>query len=373
MRLLLFSLFLRVVASMRTYQVTARYPNLVKVSSLFLRGDNCALNWETGREMIATDNNTWSIVLDNCPDIMVNFELKVLVNDKIWMLGGNHHADVNGSGTTLFPWFFTTAGTLEIAQDVYSSELKNSRDVIFYLPPSYYENTLKTHDNILVMHDGQNLFLAATAYMGNAWYCQDTLDGTIIGGTTDEVIIVGPYNTDNRNNEYTYIYDPSEGFGGLGDQYLDWIESTLLPLTRSRYRVNLTRDTLGILGSSLGGLISCYAAWTRPGVYGRAGCMSSSFWWDDKNFQNVVVPGSVPPNSQNTSFPEIYMDSGTGSIGEIECTEYTLNIYDQMISDGFVEGRQVWRYVDEGGQHSESYWGPRFHIPMEALYPPSAI
>ena len=126
-----------------------------------------------------------------------------------------------------------TQGTLEIAKNVYSNELKNYRDVIYYLPPSYYENTLKVHANVLVMHDGQNLFSAATAPYG-AWYCQNTLDTTIIGGTTDEVLIVGPYNTVDRNDEYTYVFDPSEGFGGKGDLYLDWIESSLLPLTDSR-------------------------------------------------------------------------------------------------------------------------------------------
>jgi hypothetical protein len=33
---------------------------------------------------------------------------------------------------------------------------------------------------------------------------------------------VGAYNTNDRNNEYTYVYDPSEGFGGKGDLYLNW-------------------------------------------------------------------------------------------------------------------------------------------------------
>jgi len=103
----------------------------------------------------------------------------------------------------------------------------------------------------------------------------------IIEGKMDEVVIVGAYNTNGRNDEYTYSFDPSEGFGGKGDLYLDWIESTLIPLAKSNFRVEINRDTLGILGSSLGGLISCYAGWTRSTVYGKVGCMSSSFWWND--------------------------------------------------------------------------------------------
>lgn len=100
------------------------------------------------------------------------------------------------------------------------------------------------------------------------------------------MIIVGPYNTRDRNNEYTYSYDASEGFGGKGDLYLDWLEQTLIPLIKSKFRVDIQRDSLGILGSSLGGLISCYAGWTRSTVYGKVGCMSSSFWWNNQDFQN---------------------------------------------------------------------------------------
>jgi predicted alpha/beta superfamily hydrolase len=359
-------LFLALLSSAQGLEVVAKYPEM-KAGSFFLRGDSCDLNWETGVAMAQVDNSTWTATID-CPSPSTTVEMKVLVNDNDWMLGANHHADpAKESTTTVFPWFYTYQGTLQIVPNVFSNELNNSRDVIYYLPPSYLENTLKVHQNVLVMHDGQNLFLEATAYLGNAWYCQDSLDGTIVGGTTQEVIIAGAYNTADRIDEYTYIYDPSEGGGGNGDLYLDWIESTLLPLTASRFRVNITRDSLGILGSSLGGLISCYAGWTRPSVYGKVGCMSSSFWWDANDFQNRIVPESMPP----APVPDFYMDSGTGSVGEKECTAYTLNIYDQMVQDGFVENTQVFRFVDEGATHSESYWGPRFHIPMEELYPAS--
>jgi len=312
-----------------------------------------------------TATNTWTANV-NCSPSESSVELKVLVDDKSWMLGSNHHANVNQTSTTeIYPWFYTYSGETSVIKNVYSKELNNARDVIFYTPPSYKENTLKRYKNVLVMHDGNNLFNAATAYGGNPWKCQDSLDGTIIGGTTDEVLIVGPYNTADRINEYTYVYDPSEESGGKGDLYLDFLESTIIPLTQDNYRVDIERDTLGILGSSLGGLISCYAGWTRSEVYGKVGCMSSSFWWDYENFQNEIVPASVPAKP----FPQIYMDWGTGSLGEKECGMYTNDIYGQMVADGYVSDVEVKKYADEGATHSESYWGPRFHIPMEFLYP----
>ena len=65
-------------------------------------------------------------------------------------------------------------------------------------------------------------------------------------------------------DEYTYSYDSEYKSGGKGDTYLDWIEQTLLPQMDGKLRITLDKgDRLGILGSSLGGLISCYAGWTR--------------------------------------------------------------------------------------------------------------
>jgi len=54
----------------------------------------------------------------------------------------------------VYPWFSKSEGTFKLFSKVYSPVLKNSRDVIVYLPPSYTENTNKVYKNVLVMHDG---------------------------------------------------------------------------------------------------------------------------------------------------------------------------------------------------------------------------
>ena len=86
------------------------------------------------------------------------------------------------------------------------------------------------------MHDGQNLFDPKTAFMGNSWLIGNTLDEAIVSGAIEEILVVGPYNTAARMDEYTYIEDPDYG-GGKGDIYLDWIEQTLIPLTEANFRV----------------------------------------------------------------------------------------------------------------------------------------
>lgn len=123
---------------------------------------------------------------------------------------------------------------------------------------------------------------------------------------------------------------------------------------------------LGISGSSLGGLISCYAAWKRPHIYGRAGCISSSFWWNRQDMLNVILPSKV---MKPTERPLIYMDSGTEG-GEAGIMKDTANILTYLTKvSGYTKGVNVETFVDQGGQHSESSWGKRFHLPISFLYP----
>ena len=58
-------------------------------------------------------------------------------------------------------------------------------------------------------------------------------------------------------------------------------------------------------GSSLGGLISCYATYTRPTYFNKAICMSSSFWWNSEDFNNKILK-----NGTYTPSTSIYLDSG---------------------------------------------------------------
>lgn len=352
--------------------VQVKYPAKTRIQSFYLRGNDCGLSWTSGLKMtyISDEKNTWELEL-NCSQASNNvLEVKSLIDDSSWMIGSNHHINLNSSSLidVFYPWFSTYTGSLQTYSEVYSLELGNFRDVIVYLPPSYFENTLKVHKNVLIMHDGQNLFNPSTSAFGTAWMCQDTLNGLINEGLSDEVIIVGLYNTVNRTDEYTYIYDSSEGAGGKGDLYLDFIESTIFPLVESNLRVSLG-DHLGILGSSLGGLISCYAGWTRSNVYKRIGCMSSSFWWDDNNFQSEIIKDTTP----ETSSVMLYMDAGTGSIGEAECAVYTTEIFEYASSIGFDADENLFKYIAEGATHNEAAWGARFYIPMMDLYPSSDV
>lgn len=371
--------------------ITVWYPfdNLAPSDALFLRGDFGGLSWDAGVHLTVVGKNQVSTTLNvGQARFSTVLSFKVLVNDQDWQTGANEQLVVDGLSASYayaaYPWFGSQTGQYVYINDVYSPQLNNTRDLVLYLPPSYTENTLKWFgpDSVLVMHDGQNLFNDSTAPFG-CWYVQNTLDPMIVEGLLREIIVVGVDNTDQRTYELTYSVDPQNGGGG-GDLYLNFIEQTVMPLVLSEVRISgkplpgHSSTRWGMAGSSLGGLITCYAVWTRPSVWGAFGaCMSSSFWWNNQDFNSTILErhstGTYPPVAA------IYLDSGDSGPDNDDVTQTQL-IRDRLLGLGFPYGNDTWSdtrvlgyYLDHGGQHNEQYWGARFHVPMSFGYQPLVL
>src|SRR5689334_23384391 len=80
----------------------------------------------------------------------------------------------------------TVSGTVMVLDSVYSPQLDNHRDILVYLPRTYQSSTQRYP--VLYMHDGQNLFDAATSYAGE-WHVDETLEALSDEGI--EAIVVG--------------------------------------------------------------------------------------------------------------------------------------------------------------------------------------
>jgi len=353
--------------------IYAHYPTsqLQRGDTLYIRGSTAGLNWNSGVQMNYTGNNTWSFFL-SYPVLQYSeqiLQFKTLVNDQTWSVGANFMIvlEEDASYVNIYPWFYSGQGQYSVLPtEFYDKQFNNSRKIVVYTPPSYYENTLKTIENVLIMHDGENLFNASTSFSGVAWNCQTTINDLVVAGTIDEVLIVGVYNTLNRINEYTYSYDPQcecpNGAGGQGDLYLNLLSEQIIPFVRANYRVGTGVENLAILGSSLGGLISCYAGWTRSSEYSMTGCMSSSFWWNNEDFDRLIINASMP------QYPiKIYLDSGNAGPDQDDVNQ-TRTVRNHLENVGFILGENLYYYLQIGGQHSEYYWGKRFHVPMTYFY-----
>lgn len=200
----------------------------------------------------------------------------------------------------------SVSGTIKVAQAVASPQLGNQRHILVYLPPSY-QHAWHRHYPVLYMHDGQNLFDHATSFAGE-WGVDEAME-RLAHKKGLEAIVVGIPNTGAmRLAEYSPFRDSQLG-GGLGDKYVDFIANTLKPIIDNDFRTLPDKPNCGIMGSSMGGLISLYAFFYRPDVFGFTGVMSPSLWFGHGRIFTYVQDAAYHPG-------KIYLDVGTREHGD---------------------------------------------------------
>ena len=90
------------------------------------------------------------------------------------MMGANFGFTAkSGLTVTIFPSFNPSINSIVDTNPINSKILGNSRKLSIYYPPSYNDNPYKKYE-VLLMHDGQNLFDPSKAAFGVAWMCQNT-------------------------------------------------------------------------------------------------------------------------------------------------------------------------------------------------------
>ena len=245
------------------------------------------------------------------------------------------------------------AGQVVILDRFASPQLHNSRALRIYLPPGYASHPQQRYP-VLYMHDGQNLFDAATAAYGVEWGMAKTMDRLIAEASITPAIVVGIDNTGDRLAEYTPCCDPQHG-GGKLDAYERFILDTVKPYVDRTLRTEPGPEHTAIMGSSLGGLASVDIAQRHPDVFSMAASLSGSFWWNERALVNHVPP-HVPVR--------FYLDAGTDNDGLPD----TIAMRDALLAAGYRSGTELYFTTMEGGIHNEKSWAARVHLPLQWFF-----
>ncbi len=318
-------------------------------ASIAVVGDKGPMTWSKRAAAKAGADHVWTYTW---PDELGDVVMKPALGDKV-STGGTYKL-TSGSSVDIYPFFGAPFGKVQIVPGIESPQLKNSRSLRVYLPPSYQENAAKRYP-VLYMHDGQNLFDAKTAAYGVEWGIDETVNRLIATGVMDEVIVVGIDNTPDRIPEYTPCCDPKYG-GGKLDAYEAFIVDTVKPSIDKMLRTLPGKDNTAIMGSSLGGIASVAIAQHHPEVFSKAGGVSSSFWWNNKSLVRKI-PNRVPV--------KFYIDAGTNDDG----LEDTKLMRDAMLARGYLAGVDMLYYEAEGGSHNEKSWAARVEKPLTWFFP----
>jgi predicted alpha/beta superfamily hydrolase len=252
------------------------------------------------------------------------------------------------------------AGTVKVLRGVKSETLGNTRDLLVYLPPSY-PTANRTYPT-LYMHDGQNLFDDATSFAGE-WRVDEALEEASREGF--EAIVVGIPNTGvERLQEYSPFHDARFG-GGRAADYVKFVVETVKPLVDDAFRTTGDREGTATIGSSMGGLISLYAFFERPDLFGAVGAVSPSVGF---------AGGALIDYLKRAAFTggRIYLDVGTAEgrpkgrdpldlrrepamyVKMVRATR------DLLVHKGYQEGRDLMYVEEEGALHNEAAWADRF-------------
>jgi len=260
----------------------------------------------------------------------------------------------------------TLTGTVRFHPDFESKRLNNRRTIAIYLPPGYDEKS-DTRYPVFYMQDGQNLFDAATSFRGIEWGADETAERLIREKRIEPLIIVGIYNTPDRMNEYTPVQDAKGGAGGLGSRYAAFVVEEVKPFIDRTYRTRLGRESTGVGGSSLGGLISLQICSLYPEEFSKCAIVSPALWWGDHALVKTVEakPDWVP---RTRFWLDMGTREGTTLASFSNAIQETRRLAAAFESAGLSKGTGYAYEEVEGAVHDEGAWAKRMDRILLFLY-----
>lgn len=233
------------------------------------------------------------------------------------------------------------------------------RTIHLYVPPYYYDTDERYP--VMYMLDGHNLFEDSSATYGTSWGLESFLDKY-----EGKMIIVGiecPHEGDSRLAEYSpCLFEcdhTSQIVGGYGDKFMDWVIYHLKPFIDANYRTLPSRETTGIGGSSMGGLMALFGVIAYNQYISRAACLSPSigicYHYLKRGLNQVDIYADT----------KVYL-----SYGEIELKKYNMPIskaeyFAEALKN---EGAKAKVYQQRRGKHNEASWAKQNKIYLDFLW-----
>jgi predicted alpha/beta superfamily hydrolase len=263
----------------------------------------------------------------------------------------------------------TLTGNIQEHRGFRSKIFANRRDVLVYLPRGYQRFSRQRYP-VLYLHDGQNVFDAATSFAGVEWGADETAQRLIRKNLIEPLIIVAVANT---GEERVHEYAPTRGVidtsakrkkrsRGMARSYGRFLIEELKPYIDKKYRTKHEAEFTGLGGSSLGGLLTLTLGLWFPNVFQRLVVMSPSVWWDDQVILKMIEQLDDKPPLK------IWLDTGTHEPG----WERARTLRDALVEKGWKLFDDLQYLEVEGGDHSEGSWSTRVDPALRFLFPPPA-
>ena len=231
--------------------------------------------------------------------------------------------------------------------------LDRERQIRIYLPPNY--SSSKKRYDVLYMHDGQNLFDDATSFVGE-WGVDEVLN-ELYEEQGFELIVVGIDNGQQHRMQELTGWDHEKYGKAEGREYMDFIVRTVKPYIDGKYRTFPSWEHTGIMGSSMGGLISHYAIFQYAGYFSKAGIFSPSYWYSEGPFEQARKLKLAPET-------KLYLYMG-GKEGPMMVDNFN-NMVSLLKEQGYTN--QMTSKITPDGEHNERFWRAELKEALLWLY-----
>ena len=244
--------------------------------------------------------------------------------------------------SVLPPWGSVQAkGRLEWLR-VASPQLNHTRDVFVYLPPDHDKDTCKRFPVLLVNDGNESIARSQLDQVAAATFAAKKASPAIL-------VFVALASQNDRMSEYSCTTTSK------GPKYTNFLCDTLAKLVDKRYRTKGTAAARGIIGASMGGLISYAAAFWRSDCLGLAGSQSGSFWFD-----NDAMIKRVKGTTPKVKLLRAYLDNGTDN------RQCTLDLRDALKAKKY----PTYHWENLKQKHTWSAWKDRFDEALAYMFPP---
>ncbi len=217
--------------------------------------------------------------------------------------------------------------------------------------------------HVLYAHDGQNLFLDGGTF--GSWHLEYAAPAGML--------IVGIDNTAERIVEYTHTSD--RGYDARGADYARYVVETVRPLVRDAWG---EPGRVGVMGSSLGGLISLYIGLQYPDDWDFVASLSGALYWGSEVEHTTTMMDLYRAAGRQPY--AVYVDSGGGGT----CVDsdgdgvnddgdnqdgycVTLQMRDLLDELGWTFDVELWHWWEPGAAHNEAAWAARVFRPLQAF------
>ncbi|MEC1594073.1 alpha/beta hydrolase-fold protein [Bacillus spizizenii] len=239
-----------------------------------------------------------------------------------------------------------------------SEHKAGKRRFTLYLPPSYSPDNSRRFPAVYVQ-DGSSLFQDQI----------ELLESTFQQRRLPEHVLIG-IEPENRLDEYTpwpaaSLSDRFPDFGGMGYDYLSDITNRFIPFIEENWNVTREPQSRGMIGASLGGLISMFTLLRYPSMFEKIGSISGSYWYE--NAAETIHLSSLKPGTAR-----VFMSAGSEEGREKQSIQRhmlqnTKQVHQSLKEKGFTED-QLCFSIEKGAVHHRKYFCKQFTIALEWLY-----